>query len=997
MNRISRLSSVVAAFLVTCLPALAQNVSGTLKDSYTGEPIGFATVSLTQQGAAKPSKYILSAEDGSFKIEKVRRQTYELRAELLGYKAYTVEVKVKGEDVEVGEIKMEPDAEQLEAAKVTDVGNPIVIKKDTIEYNASSFKTTDNDMLLDLLKKLPGVEVSDAGAVTVNGKSISKITIGGKTFFLDDPQMATNNIPANVIEKVKVLQKKSEQAEFTGIDDGQEETVLDLTLQQGARAGGLIGNLLAGGGHDLQDWNNPLDGSYRYQTNLFTGKFSDGGMLALIANANNNNARGFGDLSGDMMRGMGGGIGGGGRGGITNSWMVGANAAGNFFDEKMRIGGNYANTGTENAVLTSSYQETYLDDGSSLVYEKDGQNLTNSYGNRVGLEIDHKFSENTSILFRPQLNWGHGNFSNISGFDTYNRAADGTEKHSSQGWNGSVGDNRNWTAGGFLLFRQKLGLPGRTLSLSLNYNLSNNETDAYNQSNTRNFFGDTEYRDSIVNQHYLQDSRSNRMGGRLTYTEPMGNGFYLSANYSFNWSKSVSKKDTYDGGVPPVFDRDSHVYDPDLGETINPTFSNNILNRYINQSIGADLMYQKDKLHAQLGISANPTNTHNETTRSGRKLDPYDSKVTNWAPTAMLFYDISDFENMRLFYRGNSAQPSVNQLMPVPDNSDPLNVSFGNYKLEPYFNHNVRFEYRKTNRSNFSTWSLNFNGGIVQNPIVNASWYGQNGTQYLLPVNGHNSMNAGLRGFFNSPIAKSNFSVSNMVNASFSRSNSYVGKTTLDMSRYYSEGEMDYDAFFNDHSDLDDDPAFTPNFIRSVNATDRLRLTYRNDHIELQAGGRTTWRKSWYTVSNASTNSTWSNQLSLEADWTVAKTWELESDFSYNWYNGYSVGQEPESILNASVSKTLRNFTLMLKMYDIFNQSKSLSVTDASNYHRESYSNTLGRYVMLTLTWRFGSFGGRRGPGGMGPDGRPGGRPGGGPGGGRGGPPMGGGFRGPMM
>ena len=217
------------------------------------------------------------------------------------------------------------------------------------------------------------------------------------------------------------------------------------------------------------------------------------------------------------------------------------------------------------------------------------------------------------------------------------------------------------------------------------------------------------------------------------------------------------------------------------------------------------------------------------------------------------------------------------------------------------------------------------------------------------------------------------------------------------MSRYYSEGEMDYDAFFNDHSDLDDDPAFTPNFIRSVNATDRLRLTYRNDNIELQAGGRTTWRKSWYTVSNASTNSTWSNQLSLEADWTVAKTWELESDFSYNWYNGYSVGQEPESILNASVSKTLRNFTLMLKMYDIFNQSKSLSVTDASNYHRESYSNTLGRYVMLTLTWRFGSFGGRRGPGGMGPGGRPGGRPGGGPGGGRGGPPMGGGFRGPMM
>lgn len=987
MKTIIRLSVALVALLGFGFAAQAQTVSGRLRDSSTGEPVGFATVSLTPKGAVRPSKYILSGEDGSFKIEKVQKNSYDFKAEILGYKDFTVALNVSG-DLALGEIKMEPDAEQLDAARISDVGNPIVIKKDTIEYNATSFKTTDNDMLLDLLKKLPGVEVSDEGAVTVNGKSISKITIGGKTFFLDDPQMATNNIPANVIEKVKVLQKKSEQAEFTGIDDGQEETVLDLTLQQGAKAGGFIGNVLAGGGHDLQDWSNPADGSYRYQTNVFTGKFSDGGMFAVIANANNNNARGFGDLAGDMMRGMGGGMGGGNRNGITNSWMLGANAAGNFFDNKMELGGNYANTGTENAVKTSSYQETYLDDGSSLVYDKHGENYTNSYGNRLGVELNHKFSDNTSILFRPQLNWGHSNFSNMSAFDTYNEAADGSKRHVSQGWSGSTGKNRNWTTNGFMLFRQKLGIPGRTISLAVNYRFSNNETDAYNQSGTRNFLGDTGYRDSTVNQHYLQDSRSSRLGGRLTYTEPLGNGFYLSANYSFNWNKSVSGKDTYDGVIPPVFTQDSHVYDASLGETPNATFSNNIVNRYINQRVGADFMYQNGKLHAQVGFSANPTNTHNETTRAG-KTTPYDSKVVNWAPSAMLFYDISDQENMRFFYRGNSSQPSVNQLMPVPDNSDPLNVSFGNPSLKPYFSHNVRYEYRKTNQATFSTISLNFNGGLVQNPIVNASWYGSNGAQYSLPVNGHNTMNANLRGFFNSPIAKSNFSLSNMLNAGYSKSNSYVGKTTLDMSRYYSDGEMKYDEFLADHANLDEDEAFTHNTIRSVNVVERLRVTFRNDFLELQAGGRTRYRKSWYTVSGVSSNATFNNQLSLSGDWTIAGSWELESDFDYNWYNGYSVEQLPEYILNASVSKTLKNLTLMLKIYDIFNQSKSLSVTDASNYHLESYSNTLGRYVMFSLTWRFGNFGGRRGMGG----------PGMGPG--RGGPGRGGmgggGFRPPMM
>ena len=215
-----RLLTVVAA-LVTAIALNAQNhkVSLQLQDSVTGEPVGFATVSLAPE-KGQP-KYTLSDGEGKALLEKVKNGNYTLKAEILGYKTHQQALEVKA-DMDLGTIKMDLDREVLDAASVSAVGNPIIIKKDTVEYNASSFKISDDNMLVDLLKKLPGIEVSEDGTITSNGETISKITIAGKTFFLDDPQLASQNIPAKLVEKVKVVKKKSEQAEFTGIDDGEE-------------------------------------------------------------------------------------------------------------------------------------------------------------------------------------------------------------------------------------------------------------------------------------------------------------------------------------------------------------------------------------------------------------------------------------------------------------------------------------------------------------------------------------------------------------------------------------------------------------------------------------------------------------------------------------------------------------------------------------------------------------------------------------------------------
>ncbi|MBP5636951.1 MAG: carboxypeptidase-like regulatory domain-containing protein, partial [Bacteroidales bacterium] len=283
-SRISKIIALLVAALVSMalsLPSSAQHkVSVKLTDKEDGQPVSFATVSVTAQ-RGQP-KYSLTDADGHGVIEKVKNGTYTFKAELLGYKTYSKEITVNGHDIDLGEIKMELDAQMLEGAVVTEIGNPIVIKKDTVEYNASSFRPTDNDMLVDLLKKLPGIEVSEDGTITSNGETINKITIGGKTFFLDDPQLASQNIPAKLIEKVKVVKKKSEQAEFTGIDDGEDETVIDLSVKKGMM-NGLFGNAMAGGGHDLPS--KPLtfnDGDWRWQTAFMGGRFAEDSQISVI-------------------------------------------------------------------------------------------------------------------------------------------------------------------------------------------------------------------------------------------------------------------------------------------------------------------------------------------------------------------------------------------------------------------------------------------------------------------------------------------------------------------------------------------------------------------------------------------------------------------------------------------------------------------------------------------------------------------------------------------
>ena len=958
---------LLSAFCLTGISALAQTytLKAVLQDSKDKSPLSFATAAVSKTGDkdAKALAYTLSEENGSVEFTNLKPGNYTLKAELMGYKPFVKEFKIENSDVNLGVLSISPDLQQLDAAKVTDRGNPIQMKRDTIAFTSSTFKITDNDMLEDLIKKIPGMEVSEDGSITHNGRTISKITIDGKTFFLNDPQIATKNLPAKIVDKLKVIEKKSDQAEFTGIDDGEEETILDLSVKPGMMKGSF-GNLMGGAGHDLPSTS--VEGDWRFQSAGFLGNFTDQYQISAVLNANNTNNRGFNDLAGSMMGamrpgGMGRGQGGWGSGnGITTSYMAGVNGGTNLFDGNMDISGNGMFNHSTKSVIEDSFKETLLDD-SSLLYDTEGQSNTKTWGAGFGMRLEHKFSENTSIIFEPKFNFGGGSFAENENTLTrtvnYNNPADTLNTNSSNGL--QSGNNRSLSASGFALLRQKLGIPGRTLTLMGSYNISRNSIfDALNKSNTITYDSEGKAVETPIDQSYKQESNSTTLWARATFTQPLAEKLFAEVNASYSWSESNSDKYTYDNLN---------------GGALVDSYSNDIYNQFTSETIGANLLYQPGEARFQLGFSLIPSQMRNRT-NSGSAYQ-IDTTITrfNWSPQLMIYTPLGEDANMRFNYRGRSNTPSTMQLITVPDNSNPLAVSFGNPNLAPYFSHNLFGDFRWNNKKTYTSVNARWNASYTQDPIVNASWY-TNGIAYSMPVNGPSGMNLSFNIFANVPIPNTKFTFGNMTRIGWSQNSSYVGKD-IDTDRYLqSDGSLDYEAFFGDYEQIR--AKLEENRTNTFSMMERLRAIWRSDALELELSARTRMNLTDYTLASTSDRTTtWNNQLRANATWT----WDqiglsTKGEFNYNWYEGYASAQPDQYVLNLEIQKLILNkkATIAVKGYDLLGQSKNLTVTDSGNTHIESINNTLGRYIIVSFTYRFGNFDRDRmapphGPGGPGP------------------------------
>ena len=963
--RFCKAALLVLLLVGAAFSAQAQNYNLKIKlvDKGTKEPVGYATVAVTPDGKTEVLKYTQSDGEGKAEIKGIPAGKYKVSAMLMGYDDYSETLDIR-QNVDLGTKEMAVQANFLEGATVTDVGNPITVKKDTITHNVTLIKSADNDVLEDLLKKLPGVEVSSDGTITANGKTINKIQIDGKQFFLDDPSIASKNLPANIIERVSVVDKKSEQAEFTGIDDGEEETVLDLGIRKGMM-NGWFGNLMGGGGYDLQGQGAVNDP--RYQAAAMVANFTENKQLAFIGNANNTNNRGFNDMAASAMGGMrGGGFRGGqggqgggwGGNGISSSYMAGFNG-GYTWKDRSEIVGNAMFNGNERYVEEKTARETYQKDGSTLYTADEGFTRTSTWGVRAGARADWKISKNTSLLFEPNFNLGWGDFEDRSTFST-DRGTNGSIDKVNDGQSASFGDSHSQRANGRILWRQRLGKPGRTLSVNARYGFNNSDMEGYNQSVTRTYdvIGES-YLDgrpvywtdsTVIDQKYLTESKSMSANGRISYTEPLGKNFFLEANYSYNYSKNTSTKNTYDRGV--------NGYD-----VLDEYYSSNISNQVHRQNAGINFRKQEEKYNITVGASLQPQTTINQTKRGGIDTT-LTLKVLNWSPNARIDFNFSDYRMLRLNYRGQSSQPSLNQMMPVPDNSNPQRVTLGNMGLNPSFSHNFFMMFNNTNMKTYASFNANVNFSYRTNNIVNASWYDGNGVQYTVPMN--NDKGAwSTRAFvmYNTPIGKSKFSVMSFTNANYSTGVSLVGDASID-----AKDERSYLNIAN----------YTQNGNQTVSVGENLRVVYRDDIVEASVGGGTRFSQSWYTISK-NNPATWTSNVDGRFIAKIPDVINISTDARYTFYNGYNAGyNDPKLVWNAEISKQIfkNRFTLAVKVYDILNQSRNTYRMTTDNYVQDTQNNTLGRYIMASLTYRFGTFGGQRGGGMRGPGG-----PGHGPGG----------------
>ena len=932
-------SFCVEAFADETDPQVGTKAKGTyfraiLLDSLTNQPLEFATLHAKYVGDQQPRKYALSDSAGVVILQGLPVGRATITFEYMGYKSKKFTYDIKKGANEYGKLFVSEDNNILDAVVVSAAANQMVIKKDTIEYNASSFKINDTDMLEELIKKLPGVEIDEQGNITANGKTINKVMIDGKEFFLDDPNLATKNIPAKIVEKVRVVERKSEQAQFTGIDDGDEETVLDLGIKAGMMQG-WFGNIGGGLGSVLTG-----SSDLKYEGAAMIGRFTDKTQISIIANANNTNNRGFSDVAGNMMGEMRGGGGGWMGRGVTTSWMGGVNANTNLKQQGSDLQGNLMYSGSDRLIEETKDRATMLSSDKTLYNWEKGYDKTYSDGYRFGGEADLKLSNLTSILIRPNFNISKGDYDSYSEFNTRTNS-DSTNR----GYSRNYGDNNSESVGTRVLLRQKFNRPGRTMSLNINFNYSNNRTTGYNYSETNYFNDNAVDSTAIVDQKFFKQNKSTVIAGRLSYIEPLGKNFFLEGAYRYSYRFNSSDKDTYN--------KVSGNY-----SELDTLYSTNYNNNIIQQQAELNINKQEEKYTINLGVSMQPTKTISE--GAGRDTS---YSVVNFSPIARLDYRFSDDKFLRIRYRGRTSNPSINQMMPVNDNSDPLKITVGNKNLKPEFTHSLTTEYRTNNRSTFSFFSMGADFSYTKDDIVATKKYTEDGVMVSSYENTDKGVySASGRIMMNTPIARSNFSINSFTMVRYNNGVSYV---------------MDAGAW-------------TENVTTNLNISEMLRLTYRNDWAEVIVGGRVNYRNAWYTVSSMEDVSTWTNSINGSVNFTVPGGINLRSDVNHTFYIGYDEGyNEPTTVWNAEISKTLfkNAATLKFKVYDILKQARNTSVTTTENYVQNVTNNTLGQYFMVTLTWRFGNFGDMK-KGGM----RMGGGPGRGPGMGRG---PGGGMGGP--
>lgn len=941
------LLSLMAVFpMLVC--AQSRTITGKLTDRDTKEGVMMATVQMLKADSTFV-KGTLTNGSGEFSIAAPDNGKYLLRFTSVGYTSIVKPVVIsENKDKDMGNIVFSADAIMLKGATVVGQAAKVTVQEDTFVYNASAYRTPEGSVVEELVKKLPGAQVDDDGKITINGKEVKKILVDGKEFMTGDTKTAMKNLPTSIIDKIKTYEEKSDLAKVTGIDDGEEETVLDFGIKKGMNKGYMANADAAIGTHG------------RYAERLMGGYFKDNMKLMLFGNANNTNDAGF--------PGGGGGRFGGGRQGLNASKMLGVNM--NYTQgKKFNLNGNVRWNHGNGDVRTAQSVENFVSSAGSFSNSLN-QRYTRDNSWNSSFRLEWKPDTMTNILFRPTMSYSTSDGITMGTSASYNEdpymyVDDPLSEEAIGGLadrdlmvntrkNRAISYGNNKSLGAMLQYNRKLGSKGRNLTLraDVKYKDADNKdlstTDVHLYQIMDKYGNDSTYQ---TNRYNYTPTTSTSYAVQATYSEPIFRAMFLQFSYKFTYKYNKSDRSTYDfsnmgedffNGISPEYrgwDGYFSRLDNPLEDYLDTKLSR--FSEYTNYIHEMQMMLRviRQKYRMNVGVMVQPQKTHFVQDYQGVQTD-MTKNVVNVTPTFDFRYRFSKVHNLRINYRGSTSQPSMSDLLDITDDSDPLNIKKGNPGLKPSFTNMLRINYNNYIQKHQRAVMAALNYSNTRNSISNMVTYDEKtGGRTTRPENINGNWNMSGMLMFNTAIDSAGYwNVNTFTSVGY---NNYVGYLSIDKNADSQK-----------------------NTTRTTTMSERLSGSYRNSWLEVELDGTLNYTHTRNLLQSQSNLDTW--QFSYGGSVTVYMPWGMSiatnmHENSRRGYNDNSMNTN-ELIWNAQINQPFLKgnaLNVSLQFYDILHNQSNFSRTINAMQRSDTQYNSINSYAMLHVVYRLNLFGGK--------------------------------------
>jgi Outer membrane protein beta-barrel family/Carboxypeptidase regulatory-like domain len=904
------------AILLVSVGAVAQKytLKGAVADT-AHKPLVSATVMLLNAKDSSLVNFSRTNTEGRFAFPNLSASNYILKVTFVGLQSNERRLTLNQfTDGDLGQITLVPIANQLDEVRIKAERAPIAMNGDTLEYNANAFKTQPNALVEDLLKKLPGVEVDRQGNVKAQGEKVKRVLVDGKEFFGRDPKIATQNLPADAVDKVQVFDRKSDIAQFSGIDDGQRDKTINLSLKENKK-NGMFGTVAAGAGPDS-----------RFSGRLNLNSFGKGKQLSILGRGNNLNQSTFsiddyinfsGGL-GRLMSGSGGridisssDIGGMDLGnsvrptGFTTSWSGGANLN-REFNKKTELNGSYFFNALNVIKESDAERQTFLTNRSFTNFSQ-SFNQNQNQNHRINFTLDHKIDSLQTLKLTTNATFNHTDVY-INGSSS---AVNDRGQTENEGTRLNQANGSGWSLNSDLLYRKKLLKKGRFFTTNLSFGLNTNDQNGVVMANNSFFVVGKKVRTDSIRQNQTQRSNRYNYGLGLTYTEPLGRRWYAELNYNVRQNLSDATQEVYDLNRRDVANK------PQLNGALSNVFESIIT----YQRGGAGLRMVRQKSNLSFGINTQQTDLEANNISQKTLI----SRSFNYLlPTAVWSYQFSQSNRAGLRYTTTAQEPSAQQLQPIVNNNDPLNKSVGNPELKPEYSHRVNLDYSAFNQLAFTNFFISANVAYTRNKITYSQTINDSLVRTMKPIN-----------------VATDYSANGYASYGF-RIKPLSLRINLTANFMYQWGIN----FANN----------VENQTRSVIPSGEIRLDFNpNDVIDWSFGGKITQNQTSYSVSKNFNQILTNQDLFGEMNFKLPKDFRLGTTFNYYLYSGLRNAPDQQiPIWDASVSKSfLKNNRgeLKLSASDLLNRNLGITRTAALNFIENQRVRSLGRYFLLTFTY----------------------------------------------